>query len=514
MPDAWTFDRESLSLVKGVRVARLTRKAGEVLDCLIRHHGRTVSQEALLREVWPGLHVTPDLVREYVSDLRALLGDDPRAPRFIETVRGRGYRLVGAIAPAPGTGAAPVVRVAVLPLADRSPDDRWSRLAQEVGADIAAELIRYPDIAVVAHRHDASGDLRAIGGILGVRYLVDGALTVRSEVWRARVDLVEGATGRLRWSRCLQGSTAQLPALSETVAAAVAGALGGVNGEIWRLDRELVRRKPPATLDAYENYVIGRDAETSPDEAGVRRAIHHLEASVRLDPHFARAWLVLGWARYQMAAAEWGGDPAEWSRRSDEATLRAFACDPRDPLIAADVANVLSAQGRLSEALVQIERAADLCANNPEALTFLSLGMCLTAGDGPRALALVDRALALNPAPLGWLRYFEARAAFFAGDFRRSLDAAAKAEDDALPTHVYRCLSAAELGLPATNDYWAALRATYPSFDPRAYAATAGIRHPAAVSRYEAATARLATLVAQSASSSPSTPASSRSSVS
>ena len=61
MPGSSTAMR---SLVNGARTARLTRKAGDVLACLIRHRGRVVSQELLLREVWPNLHVTPDLVRE------------------------------------------------------------------------------------------------------------------------------------------------------------------------------------------------------------------------------------------------------------------------------------------------------------------------------------------------------------------------------------------------------------------------------------------------------------------
>ena len=96
--ETWEYDPAALSLARGTNVSRLTRKAGDVLACLMRSRGRVLSQDDLLREVWPDLHVTPDLVREYISDLRTALGDDARSPRIIETVRGRGYRLCTPIA--------------------------------------------------------------------------------------------------------------------------------------------------------------------------------------------------------------------------------------------------------------------------------------------------------------------------------------------------------------------------------------------------------------------------------
>jgi DNA-binding winged helix-turn-helix (wHTH) protein len=135
--DAWEFDAESLSLRSGARVERVTLRTGDVLACLMRHRGRVVTREQLLGEVWSGVNVTPDLVREYVSDLRALLGDDPHAPRFIETVRGRGYRLIGDIRAASADGTAVPVRIAVLRFGPCR-----TRVALGVSDEIAVELSR------------------------------------------------------------------------------------------------------------------------------------------------------------------------------------------------------------------------------------------------------------------------------------------------------------------------------------------------------------------------------------
>jgi hypothetical protein len=44
------------------------------------------------------------VLKTAISDVRAALGDDPKRPRYIETVSRRGYRFIGA--GAPGSAAA------------------------------------------------------------------------------------------------------------------------------------------------------------------------------------------------------------------------------------------------------------------------------------------------------------------------------------------------------------------------------------------------------------------------
>ena len=56
--------------------------------------GLLVSKDALHREVWPDAAVSDDTLTKSIGELRRALGDDPRTPRFIETVHGRGFRFV------------------------------------------------------------------------------------------------------------------------------------------------------------------------------------------------------------------------------------------------------------------------------------------------------------------------------------------------------------------------------------------------------------------------------------
>ncbi|WP_017460944.1 response regulator [Dyella ginsengisoli] len=73
----------------------LTRKEYAVLAMLLRHAGRVVSQQQLLREVWGATHVQDThYLRIVIGRLRQKLGDDPAEPRWLKTEPGVGYRFL------------------------------------------------------------------------------------------------------------------------------------------------------------------------------------------------------------------------------------------------------------------------------------------------------------------------------------------------------------------------------------------------------------------------------------
>jgi DNA-binding response OmpR family regulator len=72
----------------------LTALEFNLLAALARDPGVVVGRQALLDRVWGADFVADDhLVDVHVANLRRKLGDDPAQPRFVETVRGVGYRL-------------------------------------------------------------------------------------------------------------------------------------------------------------------------------------------------------------------------------------------------------------------------------------------------------------------------------------------------------------------------------------------------------------------------------------
>ena len=75
----------------------LTPKAFAMLRYLVEHAGRLVNQDELLEALWPDTYVQPEVLRSHIRDIRAALEDDPKSPRFIETLPRRGYRFIAPV---------------------------------------------------------------------------------------------------------------------------------------------------------------------------------------------------------------------------------------------------------------------------------------------------------------------------------------------------------------------------------------------------------------------------------
>ncbi|GLV49387.1 DNA-binding response regulator [Thermus sp. LT1-2-5] len=87
------LDLERMEASLEGRPLPLTRREFALLAFLAQRPGRVYSREELLEAVWGEDYLgTPRTVDQHVLQLREKLGEDPKTPRFLETVRGLGYR--------------------------------------------------------------------------------------------------------------------------------------------------------------------------------------------------------------------------------------------------------------------------------------------------------------------------------------------------------------------------------------------------------------------------------------
>src|SRR6188508_1480469 len=125
----FAFDRQSRLLWRdGTEVALPPRVLG-VLEVLIDRPGEVVARQDLLDGVWKDAFVTDTSLAEAVSYLRQALGDDPQAPKYIQTVHRRGYRFVAPVTPGAGGLTPPPPAGGLTPDgADggRTPDDHFA----------------------------------------------------------------------------------------------------------------------------------------------------------------------------------------------------------------------------------------------------------------------------------------------------------------------------------------------------------------------------------------------------
>src|SRR5215510_12442493 len=88
-------------LMRDQEVIPLRPKSFAVLRYLAERPDELIRKEELIEAIWPRIYVTETLLKGCVTEIRKALGDDPAAPRFIETAHRRGYRFIAPISPTP-----------------------------------------------------------------------------------------------------------------------------------------------------------------------------------------------------------------------------------------------------------------------------------------------------------------------------------------------------------------------------------------------------------------------------
>ena len=103
----YRLDPGSGQLLMGTTPVPITPKVYALLSYLAERAGQLVPKNELLEALWPDVFVGEAVLKTTVRDLRKALGDDPRAPKFIETMHRRGYRFVAPVTPLAPAPAAP-----------------------------------------------------------------------------------------------------------------------------------------------------------------------------------------------------------------------------------------------------------------------------------------------------------------------------------------------------------------------------------------------------------------------
>ena len=89
------LDGENECLWRGDEEIPLTPKDFAVLLYLVENPGRLISKDELVNAIWPETFVGDGILKVSIRKIRKAVGDDPSAPKFIETLHRRGYRFIG-----------------------------------------------------------------------------------------------------------------------------------------------------------------------------------------------------------------------------------------------------------------------------------------------------------------------------------------------------------------------------------------------------------------------------------
>jgi TolB-like protein/DNA-binding winged helix-turn-helix (wHTH) protein/Tfp pilus assembly protein PilF len=148
----------------------------DLLVTLVRAAPNLLSFEQLSERVWPGLVVSPETIVQRVKLLRTALGDDPHAPRYIEGVRGRGYRMVAEVRPLLEKSGTP--ESIVPPALKETKDEESPNLKSSITTPEAASASSPSALPPAASRPGPSRRLGWVGGamILVMLLVASGAI--------------------------------------------------------------------------------------------------------------------------------------------------------------------------------------------------------------------------------------------------------------------------------------------------------------------------------------------------
>ena len=189
--------------------------------------------------------------------------------------------------------------VAVLPFDNIGADPKWDRLADGMTEDIITDLSHSKDLVVIARNSTElyKGkpiDIRQIGRDLNVKYVLEGSIQSMGDQIRVNAQLIEVASGGHVWSERYDRPADDLFVVQNDVTQRIAATLAGyARGVVAQAERRLLKRKPPASLSAFDTYLLGIEAEYKVTKESLIEAEGLFRKALQLDPQLARAYVGL-----------------------------------------------------------------------------------------------------------------------------------------------------------------------------------------------------------------------------
>lgn len=324
-----------------------------------------------------------------------------------------------AVAPPPADEVQHRPTVAVIPLDSLSTDPNDAVLARGLGTEIAAQLARFREIIVYSAE---AGSVRPAHG-----YLLTGSLGRAGSNIRITMQLTDVARGETVWSATYDRAYAvdDLLNLQRDIARNVATTVAQPYGAVYERERERAVANP--SMQGYACVLRAYDYWRSLDPAEHLAVRDCLEATIKREPQYASAWYALTFFyldeyRYSynvrpdaedpldraLAAAQKAVSLAPTDARSYEALYAAYffrgdlegfkragadalRLNPNNPEIIADYGNRLALSGQWDEGIALVKRAMDMNPGHPGWYQIPLLLDAYRRGNYSEALALTER---------------------------------------------------------------------------------------------------------------------------
>jgi adenylate cyclase len=288
--------------------------------------------------------------------------------------------------------------IALLPFANLSGDPEQEYFADGMVEEIITALSRIPWLFVIARNSSFTYkgqaiDVKQVGRELGVRYILEGSVRKAGGRVRITAQLIEAETGSHIWADRFDGSLEDVFDLQDGVASSVTGV---IEPTLQAAETRRSANRPTNDLTAYDLYLRAFSMTLSSDKQ-IPEAIRLLERAVERDPFYgpALAWGAFCYAR--LCIDDLSDHPTEDRRKSVELARRALEIGGDDPGVLANAALALAYFGEdIGAMMALVDRAVAL---NPSFARgwYISGGIRTFAGLPDEAIEHVEVSLRLSP---------------------------------------------------------------------------------------------------------------------
>jgi TolB-like protein/DNA-binding winged helix-turn-helix (wHTH) protein/Flp pilus assembly protein TadD len=448
----WRVDPQANLLTRNGSAVRLEPKMMSVLLLLAENAGQVVSKEKLLDVVWKDVFVSEQALKVTISELRKALADDARNPRFINTIPKKGYQLIAEVKPvtaaaepqrAAKVGAPKFVwilalaaltailsialvffsprsgdvsvrsfnSIAVLPLRDISRPPAEEFFSEGLTESVTANLAK-GQLKVISPRSTLSyknSDKKAaqIAAELNVETLLEGTILRSGEKVRLSVNLLEGKTGEILWTKTYEQNLSDIFEMQADFSADIA----------QQINLKLVpssARNRRVNPEAYDNYLKGRFFWNKRKPDAMLRSLEFYQKAVEIEPDNGLYYSGIADTNILLAFYSPNGSE-EYYQKAQAAARKAIELDYSLAEAHISLAGILHKyELDWAGAESEFQTAIELNPSYPTAHHWYALYL-MSKGDHARALAEINRALDLDPFSLvlrgdrGWILYVAGR---------------------------------------------------------------------------------------------------------
>jgi TolB-like protein/class 3 adenylate cyclase len=288
--------------------------------------------------------------------------------------------------------------IAVMPFQNMSGDPEQDYFADGMVEEIITALSRIRWLFVIARNSSftykgQAVDVKQVGRELGVRYVLEGSVRKAGNWVRITGQLIDAETGAHLWADRFDGSLEDVFDLQDKVASSVAGV---IEPTLQVAETARSTSRPTNDLTAYDLYLrayamVWSSARQTPE------ALRLMEQAIARDPRYGPALAWAAFCCYRLVTDGRSEDPAADRVKGIDFARRALEVADEDPRILANAAFALAAFGEDIGAMIAlVDRALELNPNFAHGW-FISSVLRAWAGLPDLAIEHVEASLRLSP---------------------------------------------------------------------------------------------------------------------